>query len=93
MFGMTKMFENMFLHYCDGLVEKEVWNRNRAMLASYVSQPGGKLYVESRLAAYDPRFQEVLKEIGGIEKVGAAHDLIKKKMTASEHSEAEVESD
>jgi hypothetical protein len=84
MFGMTKMFENMYLHYCDGLIEHEVWIRNRAMLASYVSQPGGKFYVESRLAAYDPRFQQVLREIGGIEKVSPAHDLIKKDFAVTE---------
>jgi hypothetical protein len=78
MFGMTKMFENMYLHYCDGLIEQEVWNRNRAMLASYISQPGGKFYIESRLGAYDPRFQNILKEMGAAEKVDAAHNLITK---------------
>lgn len=77
MFGMTKMFENMYLHYCDGLIEREVWQRNRAMLASYVSQPGGRFYIQSRLEAYDPRFQKVLRDIDVTDKVEPAHVIIK----------------
>ena len=79
MFSMTKMCENIFLHYHDGLIEEEVWTRNRAMLMSYINQPGGRLYIESRLQAYDPRFQAVLNNADIQEKVEAAYDLVKAK--------------
>lgn len=78
MFSMTKMCENIFLHYHDGLIEEEVWKRNRAMLMSYINQPGGKLYIQSRLQAYDPRFQAVLNNEDISEKVEAAYALVKK---------------
>lgn len=79
MFSMTKMCENIFLHYHDGLIEEEVWIRNKAMLMSYVNQPGGRLYVESRFEAYDPRFQEVLRGDKVSEKVEPAYQLVNKK--------------
>ena len=78
MFSMTKMCENIFLHYHDGLIEEEVWKRNRAMLMSYINQPGGKIYIQSRLQAYDPRFQAVLKNEDIEEKVESAFSLVKK---------------
>ncbi len=62
MYSMTKIFESIFIHYCEGLIEGEVWERNYAILVSYISQKGGRFYVEHRLDAFDPRFQVLLKD-------------------------------
>lgn len=78
MFSMTKMCENIFLHYHDGLIDKEVWIRNKAMLKSYINQPGGRIYVQSRMEAYDPRFQKILQDMDANEKVEPAYNLVER---------------
>jgi hypothetical protein len=61
MFSFYKLFENIYLHYLDGVVPLEIWEPNLQMLTAYATQPGGRKYWESRQAAYDPRFNAVVE--------------------------------
>ncbi len=69
MFSFLKSNESIFLHYCDGLLDREVWEINKKMLAAYVTQPGGRFYVNKRIEAFNPKFQNVLREIESAEKL------------------------
>ena len=54
MFSFLKMFENMYLHYLDGLVEEEMWMSNKEILLAYATQPGCQKYLSQRMPAFHP---------------------------------------
>ncbi|HWA34808.1 MAG TPA: hypothetical protein VG737_11785 [Cyclobacteriaceae bacterium] len=76
MFSFLKSNESIFLHYCDGLLDNEVWEINKKMLAAYITQPGGKFYVSKRIEAFNPRFQKILREIDEVDKLDFIYDKV-----------------
>ena len=60
LFSFFKVFENIYLHYLEGSVDKDVWEQNYKLLSLYASQPGAKNYWNSRYETFHPRFQHLL---------------------------------
>jgi hypothetical protein len=63
MFSFLKMFENMYLHYLDGLVEEEMWTSNKEILLAYATQPGCQKYLSQRMPAFHPEYQKLLRTL------------------------------
>jgi len=63
MFSYFKLFENIYLHYLDGLVEEKVWLSNKQILLAYGTQPGAQYYLSNRMPVFDPKYQALLREM------------------------------
>jgi hypothetical protein len=61
MFSFLKMFENMYLHYLDGLVEEEMWTSNKEILLAYATQPGCQKHLSQRMPVFHPEYQKLLR--------------------------------
>lgn len=64
MYSFFKMFENIFLHSLDESIGPSLWERNKAILIVYASQPGARYYLQRRRATFDPRFLEFIDTMG-----------------------------
>ncbi len=62
-YSFFKMFENMYLHYLEGVVSEQAWVSNREVLFAYASQPGCQYYLSQRMPVFDPRFQVYLQNL------------------------------
>ena len=76
MYSFFKMFENVYLHYLDGSVDRDVWEHNHPMLLAYATQPGARYYLEHREKIFDPRFWQFLQEHSSSD-VPAGHTVSK----------------
>ena len=56
MYSFFKMFENMFLHYRDGLIEEHVWQQNTGILKAYATSRGARYYLSHRRSIFDPAY-------------------------------------
>ena len=61
MYTFFKLFENMYLHYLDGLVEEKTWASNKQVLFLYGTQPGAQNYLDLRMPMFDPEYQKLLQ--------------------------------
>ena len=66
-YAFFKLWENIYLHYLEGVVEEPVWRHNSNVLLYYAAMPGAQFYLRERLAIFEPRFGELLKQIEPIE--------------------------
>jgi hypothetical protein len=62
-YSFFKVMENQHLHFLEGVLEPEVWNRSRATLAQYAVLPGARYYIGMRQQAFHPRFRDLVNEI------------------------------
>ncbi|OAQ39188.1 hypothetical protein A5893_11010 [Pedobacter psychrophilus] len=78
MFSFFKLFENMYLHYCDHSIKKHVWEDNNKILESFINTPGAKQYFEVRKSFFNAKF---IKYVEGIQNSNTlvGIDLIEKK--------------
>lgn len=59
-YSFFKVFENIYRHFLQGAIDEATWSQNREPLFVFAHTPGGRLYLQSRKATFDPRFlQEV----------------------------------
>ncbi|MDP1912701.1 hypothetical protein [Brevundimonas sp.] len=65
MYSFFKVYENLYLHYLDGVIGCELWEANSSVLATYSTQPGAQYFLSLRQKAYDPGFLEMLKTLDG----------------------------
>jgi hypothetical protein len=63
MYSFFKMFENMYLHYLEGLVEEKMWASNKQVLFAYGAQPGAQRYLSQRMPSFVPEYQKLLQAI------------------------------
>ena len=62
-YSFFKVMENQHLHFLEGVLEPEVWNRSRATLAQYAVLPGARYYISMRQQSFHPRFRDLLNEM------------------------------
>ena len=73
-FSLFKLFENMYLHAVNGSVDSDVWECNKQMLFTYVTQPGCRRYWEMRRSVFDIRFQKLVDSIAEV-TIPAGHEI------------------
>jgi len=62
-YSFFKVMENQYLHFLNGVLEAEVWERTRATLAQFAVLPGARFYISMRRDAFAPRFCELLDQL------------------------------
>jgi hypothetical protein len=62
-YSFFKVMENQHLHFLEGVLDAEVWNRSRATLAQYAVLPGARYYIGMRQQSFHPRFRDLLNEM------------------------------
>lgn len=63
MLSFFKLYENAYLHYLDGSIDEDDWINNSRLLYSYTALDGAQYYLKQRMGIFDPRFQQILKNI------------------------------
>ena len=72
MYSFFKLFENIYLHYLDNSIPKDVWENNRKIFEAYLVTNGAQHYWELRRPIFHPKFQKYIEDIDTSE-VPAGH--------------------
>jgi hypothetical protein len=63
MFSILTVWENIFEHARDGVLDKDKVARLNGIFALFVCSKGGLEYWEKRKMAFDPEFQEMVDSL------------------------------
>jgi len=77
LYSFFKVFENIYLHYLDGSIAKEGWEKNNEILFLYAAQKGAREYWENRTEIFDPRFRALVESSEG-SSLTPSHELFKR---------------